>query len=271
MTTYTSPSRQSMKGSLCWNALMHSQLLSFSSGHRKSSWKSAREWLLLLCWAKFMCQILYSIILCNGAEAKQQTIDMDTHPEERRVSLSVVAHCKVVRLRSQDLHNVLVELCLFLLRRQNDMFGFWTVAHGAASWAQDREIRMDHVWTDSIHSQNVIIWGRYYCSRCVNRRSGGGGSEAWGGHKEKKVKVKKGQSWNSWWHRLLWMDERLDRKFTDPSGKFPQDTRGRNGFEGRIWNVGGKGRGFAEVLVIFDSGRLLLTMINIFKAQRSLL
>lgn len=39
----------------------------------------------------------------------------NTNPEEGRVALSVVAHSKVVGLRPQDLHDVLVELGLFLL------------------------------------------------------------------------------------------------------------------------------------------------------------
>lgn len=42
----------------------------------------------------------------------------NTNPEERRVALSVVAHCKVVRLWPQDLHNVLIELGLFFLQRE---------------------------------------------------------------------------------------------------------------------------------------------------------
>lgn len=40
----------------------------------------------------------------------------NTNPEERRVALAIVAHCKVVRLRPQDLHNVLIELGLFFLQ-----------------------------------------------------------------------------------------------------------------------------------------------------------
>lgn len=44
---------------------------------------------------------------------------MDTNPEEWRITLSIVAHCKVVRLWPQNLHNVLVELCLFFLQREN--------------------------------------------------------------------------------------------------------------------------------------------------------
>lgn len=42
----------------------------------------------------------------------------NTNPEEWRIALSIVAHCKVVRLRPQDLHNVLIELCLFFLQRE---------------------------------------------------------------------------------------------------------------------------------------------------------
>lgn len=45
---------------------------------------------------------------------------MNTNPEEWRVALSIVAHCKVVWLWPQDLHNVLIELCLFLLQRERD-------------------------------------------------------------------------------------------------------------------------------------------------------
>jgi len=46
------------------------------------------------------------------------SLNSDTNPEERRVALSIVAHCKVVWLRPQDLHNVLIELGLFLLQRE---------------------------------------------------------------------------------------------------------------------------------------------------------
>lgn len=46
-------------------------------------------------------------ILCNH-----------TNPEEGRIALSVVAHCKVVWLWPQDLHNVLIELGLFFLQRK---------------------------------------------------------------------------------------------------------------------------------------------------------
>lgn len=43
--------------------------------------------------------------------------DINTNPEEWRVALSIEAHCKVVWLRPQDLHNVLIELGLFFLQR----------------------------------------------------------------------------------------------------------------------------------------------------------
>lgn len=40
----------------------------------------------------------------------------DTNPQEGRIALPVVANSKVVWLWPQDLHDVLVELGLFLLR-----------------------------------------------------------------------------------------------------------------------------------------------------------
>lgn len=39
----------------------------------------------------------------------------NTNPEEWRIALSIVAHCEIVWLWPQDLHNVLIELCLFFL------------------------------------------------------------------------------------------------------------------------------------------------------------
>lgn len=39
----------------------------------------------------------------------------NTNPEEWRVALAVVAHCKVVWFGPQDLHDVFIELGLFLL------------------------------------------------------------------------------------------------------------------------------------------------------------
>lgn len=42
----------------------------------------------------------------------------NTNPEERRIALSIVAHRKIVWLWPQDLHNVLIELCLLFLYRQ---------------------------------------------------------------------------------------------------------------------------------------------------------
>lgn len=38
-----------------------------------------------------------------------------TNPEEWRIALAIVAHCKIVWLWPQDLHDVLIELCLFFL------------------------------------------------------------------------------------------------------------------------------------------------------------
>lgn len=47
-----------------------------------------------------------------------------TNPEEWRVALSIVAHGEIVWLWPQDLHNVLIELCLFFLYRERaDMLG----------------------------------------------------------------------------------------------------------------------------------------------------
>lgn len=45
---------------------------------------------------------------------------MNTHPEKWRVALPIVAHGKVVWFGPQDLHNVLIELCLFLLQKEKD-------------------------------------------------------------------------------------------------------------------------------------------------------
>lgn len=48
----------------------------------------------------------------------------NTNPEEGRIALSIVAHCKVVWLWPQDLHNVLIELGLFLLQENIGTEGF---------------------------------------------------------------------------------------------------------------------------------------------------
>lgn len=42
----------------------------------------------------------------------------NTNPEERRIALSIIAHCEIVWLWPQDLHNVLIELCLLFLYRE---------------------------------------------------------------------------------------------------------------------------------------------------------
>ncbi len=81
-----------------------------------------RESVLLLCSldTAWICVLLLKvrIFFCN-------TVVTNTNPEEWRVALSIVPHGKVVRLWPQDLHNVLIELGLFLLQRERDKERGW--------------------------------------------------------------------------------------------------------------------------------------------------